>query len=78
MVASDEQRILASVCTRLWMLARQRKLPPRILQWLFIRVHLSLADNSFALNPDIRSHVTRQTPPTFLLQIMRCMTRGPV
>ena len=30
--------------------------------------HLSLADNSFALNPDIRSHISRQTPPTFLLQ----------
>ncbi|HEV2351045.1 MAG TPA: alpha/beta hydrolase [Terriglobia bacterium] len=30
--------------------------------------HLSLADNSFALNPDIRTHITRQTPPTFLLQ----------
>ena len=30
--------------------------------------HLSLADNSIALNPDIRSHITRQTPPTFLLQ----------
>ena len=30
--------------------------------------HLSLADNSLALNPDIRTHVTRQTPPTFLLQ----------
>jgi acetyl esterase/lipase len=30
--------------------------------------HLSLADNSFALNPDIRMHITRQTPPTFLLQ----------
>ncbi len=30
--------------------------------------HLSLADNSFALNPDIRVHITRQTPPTFLLQ----------
>ena len=28
--------------------------------------HLSLAENSIALNPDI--HVTRQTPPTFLLQ----------
>jgi len=28
--------------------------------------HLSLAANSFGLNPDI--HVTRQTPPTFLLQ----------
>lgn len=30
--------------------------------------HLSLADNSFALNPDIDRHITRQTPPTFLLQ----------
>jgi acetyl esterase/lipase len=30
--------------------------------------HLSLADNSIALNPDIQSHITRQTPPTFLLQ----------
>jgi acetyl esterase/lipase len=30
--------------------------------------HLSLADNSFALNPDIRTHITRQTPPAFLLQ----------
>jgi acetyl esterase/lipase len=30
--------------------------------------HLSLAGNSFDLNPDIRSHITRQTPPTFLLQ----------
>jgi acetyl esterase/lipase len=30
--------------------------------------HLSLADNSFGLNPDIASHLTRQTPPTFLLQ----------
>ena len=30
--------------------------------------HLSLAHNSFALNPDIRTHITRQTPPTFLLQ----------
>jgi len=30
--------------------------------------HLSLAANSFGLNPDIRIHVTRQTPPTFLLQ----------
>jgi acetyl esterase/lipase len=30
--------------------------------------HLSIADNSFALNPDIASHITRQTPPTFLLQ----------
>jgi len=30
--------------------------------------HLSLGENSFELNPDIRSHITRQTPPTFLLQ----------
>ncbi len=30
--------------------------------------HLSLAANSFALNPDIRTHITRDTPPTFLLQ----------
>ncbi|MGH7997016.1 MAG: alpha/beta hydrolase [Opitutaceae bacterium] len=30
--------------------------------------HLSLAANSFALKPDIRSHITRRTPPTFLLQ----------
>jgi acetyl esterase/lipase len=30
--------------------------------------HLSLASNSFELNPDIRNHITRQTPPTFLLQ----------
>ena len=30
--------------------------------------HLSLADNSFRLNPDIDTHITRQTPPTFLLQ----------
>jgi acetyl esterase/lipase len=30
--------------------------------------HLSLAANSFGLNPDIRIHITRQTPPTFLLQ----------
>jgi acetyl esterase/lipase len=30
--------------------------------------HLSLAANSFALNPDIRAHITGQTPPTFLLQ----------
>jgi acetyl esterase/lipase len=30
--------------------------------------HLSLADNSVAVNPDIRTHITRQTPPTFLLQ----------
>lgn len=30
--------------------------------------HLSLADNSFALNPDIATHTTATTPPTFLLQ----------
>lgn len=30
--------------------------------------HLSLADNSVALNPDIRDHITARTPPTFLLQ----------
>jgi acetyl esterase/lipase len=30
--------------------------------------HLSLADNSFGLNPDIDIHITRRTPPTFLLQ----------
>jgi acetyl esterase/lipase len=30
--------------------------------------HLSLADNSIALNPDVRIHITAQTPPTFLLQ----------
>jgi acetyl esterase/lipase len=30
--------------------------------------HLSLADNSFGLNPDIESHITPRTPPTFLLQ----------
>ncbi len=30
--------------------------------------HLSLAANSLALTPDIRTHITRQTPPTFLLQ----------
>ena len=30
--------------------------------------HLSLANNSIALNPDIRDHITSQTPPTFLLQ----------
>jgi acetyl esterase/lipase len=29
--------------------------------------HLSVA-SSFALNPDIRSHITRQAPPTFILQ----------
>ena len=30
--------------------------------------HLSLAKNSIALNPDISSHITAATPPTFLLQ----------
>ena len=30
--------------------------------------HLSLAENRFALNPDIRANISRQTPPTFLLQ----------
>ena len=30
--------------------------------------HLSLAENSFGLNPDIDIHITRKTPPTFLLQ----------
>ena len=30
--------------------------------------HLSLADDSFGLNPDIDAHITFQTPPTFLLQ----------
>ena len=30
--------------------------------------HLSLAKNSIALNPVIASHITPQTPPTFLLQ----------
>jgi acetyl esterase/lipase len=30
--------------------------------------HLAIADNSVALNPDIASHITAQTPPTFLLQ----------
>lgn len=30
--------------------------------------HLALADNSIALNRDIRAHITAQTPPTFLLQ----------
>ena len=30
--------------------------------------HLSLAENTIELNPDIRTHITRQTPPTFLLQ----------
>lgn len=30
--------------------------------------HLSIARNSIALNPDIKAHITRRTPPTFLLQ----------
>lgn len=30
--------------------------------------HLSLAMNSIALNSDIQTHITPQTPPTFLLQ----------
>ena len=30
--------------------------------------HLALAENSIALNPTIKSHITSQTPPTFLLQ----------
>jgi acetyl esterase/lipase len=30
--------------------------------------HLSLAENSFGLNPDINTHITPQTPPTFLVQ----------
>jgi acetyl esterase/lipase len=30
--------------------------------------HLSLAENSFGLNPDIDSHITRETPSTFLVQ----------
>jgi acetyl esterase/lipase len=30
--------------------------------------HLSLAKNSIALNPEIGSHITAETPPTFLLQ----------
>ena len=30
--------------------------------------HLSVAKNSFNLKPDIRDHITRETPPTFLLQ----------
>jgi acetyl esterase/lipase len=30
--------------------------------------HLALAENSIALNPEIKSHITAQTPPTFLLQ----------
>jgi acetyl esterase/lipase len=30
--------------------------------------HLAMAENSIVLNPNIKSHITRQTPPTFLLQ----------
>ena len=30
--------------------------------------HLWIDDKKFDLNPDIRTHITRQTPPTFLLQ----------
>jgi acetyl esterase/lipase len=30
--------------------------------------HLSLSDDGPGLNPDIERHITRQTPPTFLLQ----------
>jgi acetyl esterase/lipase len=30
--------------------------------------HLALTRNSTALNPNIKSHITAQTPPTFLLQ----------
>jgi len=30
--------------------------------------HLWIDEKKFELNPDIRAHITRQTPPTFLLQ----------
>ena len=30
--------------------------------------HLAVSENSIALNPEIKSHITPQTPPTFLLQ----------
>lgn len=30
--------------------------------------HLSMAANTITLNPDIRDHITKLTPPTFLLQ----------
>ena len=30
--------------------------------------HLWIDDQKFVLNPDIAAHITRQTPPTFLLQ----------
>ena len=39
-----------------------------ILRWLFIRGIYNIAANSLELNPDIRTHITSQTPPTFLLQ----------
>jgi len=30
--------------------------------------HLALAEDSIALNPNIKSHINSRTPPTFLLQ----------
>jgi acetyl esterase/lipase len=30
--------------------------------------HLAMGENSVALNPNIKRHITRETPPTFLLQ----------
>lgn len=30
--------------------------------------HMSLAENSIALNPNVGAHIMRQSPPTFLLQ----------
>jgi len=30
--------------------------------------HLAFDDKTLEMNPDIRAHITRQTPPTFLLQ----------
>jgi acetyl esterase/lipase len=30
--------------------------------------HLAMGENSIALNPNIKSHITARTPPTFLLQ----------
>jgi len=47
--------------------SRQRKLPPRLCSAIYPG-HLALAENSFDVKPDIRTHITRQTPPTFLLQ----------
>ncbi len=32
------------------------------------RGHLALAKNSIALNPNIKIHISAETPPTFLLQ----------